>query len=87
MKMPDKPVELVPVALGAKYCECGGMMAGKPNSGLLMSKPPQVQLQCPFCGSEENVVAPYNVDIQFMKKVGFENDNQGNNTRVYASLC
>lgn len=66
--MSDKPVELTPVAIGAKYCECGGMMAVKPNSGLLLSSPPQVQLHCPFCGSEENVVAPYDVNIQFMKK-------------------
>tara|TARA_R110000772_G_scaffold24212_12_gene64163 strand:+ start:1276 stop:1476 length:201 start_codon:yes stop_codon:yes gene_type:complete len=66
--MSDKPVELTPVAIGAKYCDCGGMMAEKSNSGLLLSNPPKVQLQCPFCGSEENVIAPYNVNIQFIKK-------------------
>lgn len=61
-------VEVTPVAVGAEYCDCGGMMIRKPNSGLLMSNPPQEQLQCPFCGSEKNVFAPYKVAIQFMKK-------------------
>ena len=58
-------VNVQAVASGAKYCKCGGMFVQEKGTGLLMSNPPQVQLECYFCGNKDTVVAPYNVDIQF----------------------
>ncbi len=59
--------EIKAVAMGGKFCECGGLMLEDSRSGLLMSDPPQQKIHCPFCGNTDTVIAPYNVNIQFKK--------------------
>lgn len=63
--MSKEPVKVIPVALGAGFCECGGMFEIDSPGSFLMSDPPKVKLRCPFCGDTKEVVAPYNVKISF----------------------
>ena len=60
---------IIAVARGAKFCECGGLMVADKNSGYLMSNPPKQKIHCPFCGETDAVEAPYKVDIQFRKEL------------------
>lgn len=55
------------VCVGAKFCECGGMMQLKKGGGKLMCNPPKVEIVCPFCGSSDYHLYPYNVEISFKK--------------------
>ena len=65
--MSKEPVKIEAVCVGAEFCKCGGMMELTPGNGLLMSAPPQVKVNCPFCGETNFVLAPYEVKISFMK--------------------
>lgn len=64
----EKITTVEAVCVGAKICECGGMMEGDTTSGLLMSDPPQVKIKCPFCGNTDFVTAPYHIKISFKIK-------------------
>tara|TARA_B110000285_G_scaffold76801_1_gene88433 strand:- start:1589 stop:1798 length:210 start_codon:yes stop_codon:yes gene_type:complete len=59
--------EVIAVAQGAKFCDCGGMMISKKGE-LLMSDPPKVKIECRFCGHVDYTLSPYDVDIQFKLK-------------------
>ena len=60
-----KPVVVVAVAVGGKFCDCGGMFEVEPKITTLLSIPTKVKLVCPFCGETDFAPHPYNVKISF----------------------
>ena len=69
MNIKNEAVKIDAVCVGGKFCDCGGMMEVDKNSGLLLSNPPKVKVNCPFCGEVDYVASPYNVHISFKKSV------------------
>lgn len=66
--MDYKAVEIQAVAQGAEFCACGGMMRPKEGGGVLMSNPPKVEIECPFCGVNDYVLHPYEIKIEFKEQ-------------------
>lgn len=65
MSNKDSVTTVRAVVQGGKFCSCGGLYETDKTRGLLMSDPPQTQLKCPFCGSTDTVVSPYDARISF----------------------